>query len=147
MNDQDAGDCVFCKIVRGELPCARVFEDEQCLAFLDIAPVCPGHTLLIPKRHYTSALEAPAEALAALAQRLPVVAGAVVKATRADGFSLMQLNGRSAGQVVPHLHFHVIPRSDGDGVSFGLRQGNAYQEGQIARLAAAIAAAVESRGD
>jgi len=131
-------DCVFCKIVRGELPAAKVFENENLLAFLDVGPVSRGHTLVIPKRHYENILEIPSDQLSALTSHLPILGRAIVKATGSDGFSLVQLNGECSGQVVMHLHFHIIPRSSGDGVKFDWPKGGRYMDGEGETLAAAI---------
>jgi len=111
-------DCVFCKIVAGEIPCTRVFEDETCLAFMDIGPLAPGHTLLIPKKHYEFLGEMPAEEVAHLAGHLPALARAVQEAMGADGLNVLQNNGQVSGQVVPHVHFHLIPRVPGDGLGY-----------------------------
>jgi len=108
-------DCIFCKIVKGTIPATKVFEDELTLAFLDISPVIQGHALVIPKAHHEAITETPVEALhhcIAVARR---VAQAQLEALGADGVNLHQANGAAAGQVVPHLHFHVIPRFANDG--------------------------------
>ena len=135
-------DCIFCGIVAGEIPSCRVYEDESALAFMDIGPIRPGHVLLIPKVHYERVTDLP-EALAGhLGGLLPRLARAVVAAAGADGFNLHQTNGACSGQVVPHVHFHVIPRHDGDGYSFHWRAG-AYAEGEAEGWQARIAAALE----
>jgi len=108
--------CVFCKIVRGEIPCDRLYEDDEVLAFLDIAPLSLGHALVIPKEHHTSLTTVPA----ALSGRLIEVAArlgpALMRATDAGGVNLILANGEVAGQVVPHVHLHVVPRSVDDAV-------------------------------
>ena len=109
-------DCVFCKMVAGEIPVVKVYEDDAALAFLDIAPVSDGHTLVIPKQHYTKVHECDPAVLAAVASCLGKIAGAVAKAMSADGYNVLCNNGRAANQVVEHLHFHLIPRRTGDGV-------------------------------
>ncbi len=111
-------DCIFCKIVDGKIPSEKVYEDEALLAFMDIGPVQPGHLLLIPKKHYERFTELPEELAASLGRMLPVLSRAVVAAAKADGFNLFQTNGACSGQVVPHVHIHIIPRHDGDGYSF-----------------------------
>ena len=146
MSESRASSCLFCRIARGELPSAKVFETEHLLAFLDTAPVSRGHTLLIPKGHYENVIEAPPEVLADLARHLPAVARGVLKATGAEGLALWQLNGRCAGQVVMHVHFHILPRSGGDSVRFDLPKGGQYAEGEAARLAAAIARDIPRSG-
>lgn len=131
------GECVFCKIISGETPSMKLYEDQHCIAFMDINPVTKGHTLLVPKKHYSNLLEACQEELMWVASRLPVVAKAVVEGTGAGGFSVVQLNGSCAGQVVPHLHFHIIPRKEGDGVSFHWEHIE-YEPGEMERIAESI---------
>jgi histidine triad (HIT) family protein len=109
-------DCVFCKIVKGEIPATKIYEDEIALAFLDIFPVSPGHTLVIPKEHYENFLAIPEETLRGVISASQKVAKAVVKGTGAEGFNFTQNNGKVAGQAVNHLHFHIIPRVEGDGL-------------------------------
>lgn len=123
-------ECIFCKIVAGEIPCARVYEDEHCLAFLDIGPLQPGHTLLVPKDHHERITDMPAATMAALGAVLPRVARAVMAATGAEGLNLLQANGECAGQVVPHVHLHVIPRGSTDGLGFRWRSGR-YAEDEV----------------
>ena len=111
-------DCIFCKIVAGQIPCTKVYEDEHVLSFLDISPISPGHTLLIPKKHYEAVSEMSADEVAALFRPVAALAAAVKAAVKADGLNVLQNNGASAGQVVPHLHIHLIPRWPGDGLGF-----------------------------
>ncbi len=129
--------CVFCAMVAGKIPVAKVYEDGAVLAFLDIGPISDGHTLLIPKQHVAKIHECQPELLAQVAQRLGRVAGAVAGAMKADGYNVLCNNGRAAGQVVDHLHFHIIPRRSGDGV---LTEWPAYkyEKGRIEELAAKI---------
>ncbi|NLH40407.1 MAG: HIT family protein [Planctomycetes bacterium] len=108
--------CVFCKVVAGEIPAAKVYEDDAVVAFLDIGPISDGHTLVIPRRHCTNVHECAPEVLSAVATRLGKIAKAVVEAMGADGYNVLVNNGSAAGQVVEHLHFHIIPRKTGDGV-------------------------------
>ena len=111
-------DCVFCRIVAGEIPCTKVFEDGLCLAFLDIGPISPGHTLLIPKAHYETIHQMPADEAAHLARHIPLLAAAVQKAVRAEGINVLQNNGACSGQEVFHVHVHLIPRWPEDGLGF-----------------------------
>ncbi len=111
MNDSD---CIFCKIVAGDLPCARVYEDDDVLAFMDIGPIIKGHTLVIPKAHVDPLTNVPDELLTRLILVVRKVAGAQMKGLDAAGINVTQANGAVAGQVVPHLHFHVIPRFEND---------------------------------
>jgi len=122
--------CVFCKIVADEIPSARVYEDETKLAFMDIGPIQPGHTLLIPKKHYERLTDLPDDVASDLASILPRLAAAVVKAADADGFNIFQTNGACSGQVVPHVHIHIIPRHENDGYSFRWKPGS-YADGEI----------------
>jgi len=135
--------CVFCRIVAGEIPAARVFEDDACLAFLDIGPLQPGHTLLIPKKHYERLTDLPADEMARLGQVLPRLARAVMAATGAAGLNLYQTNGAAAGQVVPHVHFHLIPRRQDDGLGFRWQAGK-YGSGEMDSWRARIAAAFQT---
>lgn len=130
-------ECLFCKIIAGGIPSERVYEDDQVLAFLDINPIAPGHTLVVPKAHCENLLDAGADALAALMAAAPKVAQAAMAATGGEGFNFFQFNGACSGQEVFHLHFHVIPRRPGDGVSTHWRQGQ-YGEGEMAALGARI---------
>ena len=131
-------DCVFCKIVKGELPSAKVYEDENCVAFLDINPVSPGHALVIPKEHYGDFLETPVELVKAVAEACLRVSPGVVKAVSAEGFNLFLANGPCAGQEIDHLHVHIVPRRPGDGLLWGWKKG-AYGEGEMERVRAKIA--------
>ena len=100
---------IFARILRGELPAIKVYEDDQVLAFMDIMPQAEGHTLVIPKTPAVSLLDLPAEAAAYTIQITQKVARAMEKGLGVDGIVLMQLTGASAGQTVPHVHFHLIP--------------------------------------
>lgn len=102
---------VFAKILRGELPCIKVYEDEHALAFMDIMPQAEGHTLVIPKEGAETLLDLSAEAAAHTINVVQKIANAIKKGLGAEGIVLMQLNGSSAGQTVPHIHFHLIPGS------------------------------------
>jgi len=107
--------CIFCKIVAGEIPSTRVYEDDDILAFMDIGPIIKGHTLVIPKAHFDPITDTPADVLQKVIAVVQKVARAQVAGLGADGINVTQANGRVAGQVVPHVHFHVIPRFEGDG--------------------------------
>ncbi len=128
-----ANDCVFCKIVRGELPSFKVYEDEKTLAFLDIHPVNPGHTLVIPKAENTQNIfDVSPEDWLATTETARKVAHAVEKATGADGVNIMMNNRSNAGQVIDHPHIHVIPRYRGDGLTQW--KHNDYNEGEAQSL-------------
>lgn len=102
---------IFAKILRGELPAIKVYEDERTLAFMDIMPQADGHTLVIPKTPAITLLDLPADDLAYTMQIVQKVAQAMKKALAVEGIVLMQLSGEQAGQTVPHIHFHLIPTS------------------------------------
>jgi histidine triad (HIT) family protein len=110
--------CIFCKIVAGQIPCHRVFEDAEVLAFLDIGPLAPGHVLVIPKAHFGTLDDAGAEVGGALGRVLPQLVAAVRQSTGAAGVNVLQNNGKVAGQVVPHVHVHLIPRRESDGLGY-----------------------------
>ena len=110
-----SSECIFCRIVSGELPASKVYEDDDVLAFMDIGPIVKGHTLVIPKQHHDPITETPPEVLQQLIVAVRKVAQAQVNGLGADGINVTQANGQVAGQVVPHIHFHVIPRFASDG--------------------------------
>ena len=132
-------DCIFCRIAAGEVPCAKLLEDARALAFLDIGPLAEGHALLIPKAHYVSVDEMPAEDAAAVLKHLPALVAAVRKAVGCEGVNVLQNNGRVANQLVQHVHFHVIPRGAGDEFHFNGPAG-AYPPGRLEELARAVKA-------
>ena len=104
---------IFAKILRGELPCYKVYEDDKALAFLDIMPRAPGHTLVLPKAPARNILDVPADLLGHVAMVAQKVAKAGMKAFNADGVTIQQFNEGAGGQVVFHLHVHIIPRKQG----------------------------------
>jgi histidine triad (HIT) family protein len=111
-------DCIFCKIINGDLPSAKVYEDEHVYAFLDLSQVTKGHTLVIPKTHTKNIYETPPEVAKELFARIPVVANAVKETYKPIGMNLLNNNEAPADQSVFHLHIHIIPRyGDGDGYS------------------------------
>jgi len=120
--------CIFCKIVRGEIPSFKVYEDDETIAFLDIHPVAPGHTLVVPKAHATNIFDISAESWGAVAETARKVAIALEQAVESDGVNLMMNNREHAGQVVEHPHVHLIPRRKGDGLK--LWPHGAYKEGE-----------------
>ena len=106
-------DNIFAKILRGEFPCYKVYEDDRTLAFLDIMPRCPGHTLVIPKAPARNILDIQPDDLAHVARTAKKIALAGKKAFNADGITLQQFSEHAGGQVVFHLHVHVMPRTEG----------------------------------
>ena len=113
--------CIFCQIIKGELPATKVYEDDLVLAFLDIAPINKGHTLVIPKSHHNSVTTVSQEELGAMMTIGTKIGAALMRATDSDGFNLLLSNGTCAGQVVPHAHLHVVPRHAEDGISLPAR--------------------------
>lgn len=109
-------DCLFCKIVGGEIPALKVHEDDEVFAFLDIAPVNVGHTLIVPKAHYANCGETPDDALSALLRAGKRVGAAAMAATGATGYNVGMNCGAVAGQVIMHTHLHIMPRFEGDGL-------------------------------
>jgi histidine triad (HIT) family protein len=104
---------IFAKILRGEMPCHRVFEDDVALAFMDIMPRITGHTLVIPKFSARNLLDADPDGLSELIKRVQTIAQAAKTAFKADGITVQQFNEQAGGQVIFHLHFHILPRFDG----------------------------------
>jgi histidine triad (HIT) family protein len=102
--------CVFCSIISGKLPKAILYEDRNILVLMDKYPINVGHTLVIPKIHYDNLLLMPPSEVGKLYAIIPVIAKAVIRAVKADGFNVGQNNGRAANQIVPHVHVHIIPR-------------------------------------
>ena len=105
-------ECVFCKIIRKEAPASIVYEDEKVVAFLSIRPVNVGHTLVVPKRHYENIYEIPDEEVSYLFKVVKKLAHAVKHSTGAEGIRIVQNNGKAAGQVILHLHVHIIPMKE-----------------------------------
>lgn len=124
-------DCIFCKIIAGEIPSAKVYEDDDVYAFLDISQVTTGHTLVIPKTHATDIFEIPEDVAAKLFARIPKISNAVKEVYNPKGVNLLNNNGIFAGQSVYHLHIHIIPRyddNDGFNVQWKTRDGQFYLE-------------------
>ncbi len=127
-------DCLFCKIIRGEIPCFKVFEDAESLAFMDINPTAAGHALVIPKHHSADIHETPAEWVAKTFASAKRVAEAVQKTLDPDGINIVQANGPGAKQSVFHFHVHVIPRTMEDGLTMNweLAPGDMDEIGKLA---------------
>jgi histidine triad (HIT) family protein len=116
-------DCVFCRIIRGEEPAYVVYEDDYVIAILDKYPISRGHTLVMPKKHYRDITEIPSEELCRVIEVVKVVTMAVMRALRAPGVRIVQNNGAEAGQVIFHIHFHVIPMMGHTGSRHHLSDG------------------------
>lgn len=130
-------ECVFCRMISGELPCWKIWETDSVLVFLDINPVTEGHTLVIPKSHAGEISDMSEEEMEALARALRKMAPAVTKAVGAQGFNILNNCGSVAGQAVEHVHFHIIPRKAGDGRGYRWMTFN-YADGVGEKLAGRI---------
>lgn len=134
-------DCIFCKIVAGQIPCFRIYEDEKVLSFLDINPISEGHALVIPKAHAENLWEIPEQDLAAVHMASKKIIQTMKEVLNPEGVACLQLNGRGVNQVVMHYHLHLIPRIKGSEPlpvsSWELKPGD---QDAIARLAQKIAA-------
>lgn len=108
--------CIFCKIIKGEIPSNKVLENDQVLAFLDIMPISKGHTIVVPKVHYSNFLEFDDKKIQDFFSSLKNIANLIKSKLKADGFNILQNNFKAAGQVVNHIHFHIIPRWENDGL-------------------------------
>lgn len=115
--------CIFCKIIQGHVPSAKVIETAQAVAFLDIHPVNHGHTLLLPRAHHPELADLSEELAAYLGSLLPRLSRAVAAATGAAGINIVMNNGRAAGQTIEHCHWHIIPRFNDDPVNWPWPQG------------------------
>lgn len=136
-------DCVFCKIIAGDIPAFRVYENDDTIAFMDINPLHPGHVLVIPKEHSANVYEVSDEAIAVAARTARRVARAVNAVVEPDGLNVLQCNGPAAGQSVFHFHMHVLPRrlDDGAALNWEVIPGNMEE---IGALAEKIRARIES---
>lgn len=135
------GQCIFCKLVAGEIPAARIYEDELTLAFMDIGQVNPGHVLIATKRHAVTVLDLTPEEAAAVMLTAQRVARAAEQAFAPDGLMLAQFNGKAAGQTVFHYHLHVVPRHSDDGMALSWRRqepGAEVLQGYAMRLREAL---------
>ncbi|MBO8156194.1 MAG: HIT family protein [Bacillaceae bacterium] len=134
-------DCIFCKIIEGDIPSAKVYEDEEVYAFLDISQVTKGHTLVIPKKHCKNIYETDAEVAEAVFARVPKIANAIKDAYNPKGLNILNNNEEFAGQSVFHLHIHLIPRydeNDGFGANW-VTHNEDYQPEDLQKIAEDIA--------
>jgi histidine triad (HIT) family protein len=133
--------CIFCEIVHGRIPCAQVYATDTIMAFLDIAPVHPGHVLVIPKAHYPTIVDIPVGLGNELLDALQRISAAICRTVAAPGLNVMMNNHRAAGQLVDHAHFHLIPRHEHDGLQ--LWPQSAYQSPrQMQEIADSIKSAI-----
>lgn len=133
-------DCIFCRIITGEIPSHKVYEDDETLAFLDINPATRGHTLVIPKQHAADLFEITPESAGAVTRTTQRVVQIMRKALQPDGVNVLQNNGPASGQVVFHYHVHVIPRWDGDR-ALGMWRPGATDHAALSALATELRSA------
>jgi histidine triad (HIT) family protein len=134
-------DCIFCKIIQGKIPCAKVYDQGGIFAFLDIAPVNKGHALVVPKAHHATLFDLPPDIGRELLSALKAVGAAVMQATGAAGLNVGMNNFEVAGQLVHHAHFHLVPRHEGDGLRLWTQ--HAYESGEeMQKLAQAVKKAI-----
>lgn len=134
--------CVFCRIISGELPCAKVYEDDKILAFLDLAPARAGHTLLAPRLHAATLLDMAPGQGEALVQGMRAIGRVLRSELGAEGFNCIQNNFPAAGQVVMHLHWHIIPRFTGDNLGLAWKPGRYPNRDEMAALAQRMSARI-----
>lgn len=134
-------DCIFCKIANGEIPSATVYEDDNFRAILDIAPAHKGHTIILPKQHFANLYETDDEFAALVLPVAKKVAKAQKQVLGCDGVNILQNNEPAAGQTVFHLHVHVVPRFENDGILPVWPQGS-YEDGEAAELAKKLSASM-----
>ncbi len=136
-------DNIFTKIIDGEIPCHKVYEDEHILAFLDIGPLSEGHTLVIPKERKAGLHELSDESAAAIGRVLPRLCRAVMQTTGAEAYNVLQNNGSAAHQAVPHVHFHIIPKYSDAGLQMSWAAGTLDDAG-AKRLAVQMRASLDA---
>lgn len=129
-------ECLFCKIASKETPAHIVYENERAMAFLDIAPVNPGHTLVIPKKHYANMEEIGAEDLCEVIKAVKIAGRSLKDNLGVEGYNIQLNNDAVSGQIIPHIHFHIIPRQASDGLGFW-PQGQ-YQNGEAEEILSKI---------
>ena len=133
---EEQADCIFCRIIAGDLPGHIVDEDDASVTFMDAFPAAPGHTLVVTRQHYADLLQAPPTAIAAVAAKTVSVARAVKSVMQAEGIGVFQLNGAAAGQTVFHYHVHIIPRNRGEELKIHSRE--AGEPRALKQLAASL---------
>lgn len=135
-------DCLFCSIVAGKIPCSKIYEDDDFFAFLDISPVHKGHALVIPKKHIRDVLDIDDVIGRGYMNVISKISKSVVKAVDADGCNIVSNAGAAAGQQVFHVHFHIIPRFEGDGLKHWPK-GDEYSDREMDEFAEKISALIE----
>ncbi len=125
-------DCIFCKIVAGEIPSYKVYEDESVVAFLDIEPISKGHTLIVPKKHFKNMEAIPENELGKLMNGVKNVGKIIKDKVQIEGYNIMENNDPVSGQTIPHIHWHIIPRSNNDSIEMWPR--GEYMEGEAEEI-------------
>lgn len=136
-------DCIFCKIVNGEIPGEKVYEDEEVVGIMDINPANKGHALVLPREHYETYTDLPDELAGKIAKVTKKVANGVLKATGVEGYNILNNNHKVAGQLVGHVHFHVIPRYENDGIKIDMPTKE-YEDNELSDYAQKIKDSMES---
>ncbi len=131
-------ECIFCKIIKGEIPSYKVYEDDKIIAFLDINPTNKGHTLVAPKEHYENTLETSDKLVAHLAVVSKIISKAVIRATGTHACNIGINNGAESGQIIFHTHWHIIPRFANDGYQLWQGKDVIYAEGEAQEIAEKI---------
>ena len=129
-------DCIFCKIIEGKVPAVKVLDKDQVIAFMDINPASRGHMLIVPKKHVENIFEISEDDLSAVMNAVKRCAQAVRQALKAEGITVLQLNGKASDQIIPHLHVHIMPRWQNDRLSVSqweMNEGNIDELQEIAR--------------
>ena len=121
-------DCIFCNIVAGDIPSYKVYEDDKVMAFFDILPISPGHTIIVPKKHVADMENLPDDVISAMAVSVKKIGKATMDGLGVKGYSVFLDNKSAANQHVPHVHFHLVPRAEGDGLERWPQSG--YGEGE-----------------
>lgn len=122
--------CIFCKIIRGEIPSTKLYEDDEVLSFLDISPANKGHALIIPKEHYETLNEIPSEKLVKMIEIVQKISKSIEAEIKPDGYNIIMCNREAAEQVVPHAHIHVVPRFKTDDFKIAWTHKK-YDEGEM----------------
>lgn len=138
-------DCIFCKIINGDIPSAKIYEDDAVYAFLDLGQVTKGHTLVVPKKHARNMLDLDEDTAAQLFRRIPKIANAVKNVYNADGLNILNNNEEVASQTVFHCHVHLIPRYSKNNDDFGLKwkeNSNTYTQEELLERAEKISALI-----
>ena len=128
--------CIFCDILDGNISCNMFYQDDDCIAILDKYPIDDGHSLIITKKPYEKLTDMEVEEVAKLFSKIPNIANAIIRATKADAFSIAQNNGKAAKQIIPHVHIHIIPRYNAKGTIWTKRKIS--KESELSELAQKI---------